>query len=138
MTENITRWFEVDVQGLVQIDMISEHQKLVEAHICHSDRCPLTFRLQLSASEIVYAVQMAILDITGFLTYMQSLEQLNSPPPFPGSPLQPTAHTEIEAEPQTVKSDFVVLNPNHAQLLSETSGTNATSSQQDIFVFDKY
>lgn len=34
--------------------------------------------------------------------------------------------TEIDTEPQTVKIYFTVLKPNHAQLVSETSGTNAT------------
>jgi len=79
---------------------------------------------------------MVILATKGLLTYIQSLEQPNFP--FPGASLKPTACTEIDAEPQTVKSNFVVLNPNRAQLASETSGTNATLLQQDIFGFDKY
>lgn len=93
-----------------------------------------TLRGQLSASEIVCAT--VIPDIKGFLTYIQSPEQL--PHPLPQRSLKPSACPEIDAEPQTVRSDFVVWNPNHTQLASETSGTNVTLLQQDIFVFDKY
>lgn len=76
-----TLCFRVNVQGLVQHDMISDHQKLAEAHICLSAWWAQTLRGQLSASEIVCAT--VIPDIKGFLTYIQSLEQLNSPPPSP-------------------------------------------------------
>lgn len=129
-----TLCFRVSVQGLVQHDMISDHQKLAEAHICLSAWWAQTLKGQLSASEIVRAT--VIPDIKGFLTYIQSPEQL--PHPLPQRSLKPSACPEIDAEPQTVRSDFVVWNPNHAQLASETSGTNVTLLQQDIFVFDKY
>lgn len=73
--------FRVSVQGLVQHDMISDHQKLTEAHICLSAWWARTLRGHLSAREIISV--MVIADRKGFLTYKQSLEQLNSPPPSP-------------------------------------------------------